>query len=98
MIYHFMQKKNAPLIFSLIGGLGYFMVVLKFITVYTASSQGWLLGFFFFPAIVCGAALVLLKTLKKCLDEENRRKINFLVVMHIILFLIGFIFVIEMLF
>ena len=49
-----------------------------------------------FPGV--GRCFGLLKTLKKCLDEENRRKINFLVVLHIILFLIGFIFVIEMLF
>ena len=90
-----MKKKNAPFIFSLIAGLGYFMVILRFIAAYTASSQGWLLGLFFFPAIVCGTALVFLKAIKKCLEEENKGKINFLVIAHIILLLIGILFIFD---
>lgn len=61
------------LIFALISGCAYYAVVLKFILAHTQTG-GSLLGFFFAPLIICGAALVLVKIIKQCMENENEGK------------------------
>ena len=61
------------LIFALVAGCAYYAVVLKFILAHT-SAGGGLLGFFFAPLIICGAALVLVKIIKQCFENETENK------------------------
>ena len=59
--------------FALIAGLAYYAVVLKFILAHT-DKGGHMLGFFFAPLIICGAALVLVKIIKQCMENGNEGK------------------------
>ncbi|MBO5060167.1 MAG: hypothetical protein J6C82_04565 [Clostridia bacterium] len=88
------DTKYGSLIFALLSGCAYFIIVLDFIMKYTENS-GALLGFFFFPAIICGMGLVLLKAIKRLRDEEAFGKINMLVYAHIVLFLISLVFLYD---
>lgn len=85
------DTKWGGLAFSLAGGLSYFAVVMSFIMKYTENG-GALLGLFFCPAIVCGAALIILKTVNRLRDEELYSRINMLVYLHAVLFVIAAVF------
>lgn len=61
------------LTFALLSGAAYYAVVLKFILAHTKAG-GSLLGFFFAPLIICGAALVLVKLIKQCMENGNEVK------------------------
>lgn len=87
------ETKYGGLIFSLLSGCAYFVIILDFIL--KTTPLGGLLGLFFFPAIIFGAGLVLLKTVKKLLDEEQSKKVNILVYAHIVLILISIIFLFD---
>ena len=81
------ETRFGGLVFSLLSGLAYFGLIFGFIL-----DNGAILGFFFFPAIVCGMALVLLKMIKRLREEENYTKINFIVIAHIILMVLSIIY------
>ena len=95
MIYKLMKKKYAPLIFSLLCGVSYFGLALVLISQYS-NNNSMLLGFFFFPAIICGGALIVLKAINLYIDKENLKKLNFLVVSHMVLLIISLIMIIEL--
>lgn len=84
----FLETKYGGLIFSLLSGLAYFCLVLTFI-LETTGNKGILLGIFFFPAIVCGMGLVLLKGIKQWQEQENYSKITAVVILHVVLFIIS---------
>ena len=89
------DTKYGGLIFSLISGTAYFIIILSFILKNTA--QGGLLAFFFFPAIIAGAALIIIKTVKKLISEEKFRAVNLFLYMHALLIGISIIFLIDLL-
>lgn len=84
------------LIFSLLSGMAYYVVILKFILSHT-SVGGGLLGFFFFPAIVFGAGLVLIKLIKQCLENGNNGAVSIIFWLHVIFWAIAIVFVASML-
>ena len=88
------NSRAGELIFSLISGTAYYIVLSAFI-IGNTSSGGALLSFFFLPAIVCGAALILIKTIRKLKEEEQFGKINMLIYPHIILWLISIVFLFD---
>ena len=90
------STRLGELIFSLLCGCAYFIVILGFI-INNTQSGGPLLGLFFFPAIICGAALLIIKTIRKLKDEENFGKINLLIYSHIFFFIISLVFLIDIL-
>ena len=51
------------LTFSILSGLGYFSFILSVIIKFSRGGSP-LIGFFFAPAIICGVALFLVKTIK----------------------------------
>ena len=71
------------LIFALIAGCAYYAVVLKFILSHT-NNGGGLLGFFFAPLIICGAALVLVKVIKQCFENGSDNKAAIIFWAHVI--------------
>ena len=86
----------GELIFSLVAGVAYFIIIMGFVVANT-NAGGYMLRFFFLPAIVCGAALLLIKTIRKLKDEEGYSKINTIIYAHIVLLLISFVFLIDLL-
>ncbi|MDY3929876.1 MAG: hypothetical protein SOZ34_11030 [Clostridia bacterium] len=84
-----LNSKYGILIFSLFGGLGYFLLIL---TLISETKYSYLLGFFFFPTIVCGVALCIFKTIKQWQQEEQYQKIYRLIYIHIALFVFSVIF------
>lgn len=88
------NTKYGGLVFSLLSGLSYFIIILSFIL--SSDAKAWLLGFFFAPAIICGMALVLFKMIRQFLENEEFKKANIVGVLHIILMLMSVIFLIAM--
>lgn len=86
----------ALLIFALLSGGAYYVTVLKFILSHTASGGG-LLGFFFLPAIVCGAALVLIKVIKQCIEDGRESAAAGVFWLHCIFIIIAAVFAVSML-
>ncbi len=81
-----LTSKYGLLIFSLLGGLSYFILVMMLISKTNYSS---LLGLFFFPAIVCGGALCLFKTIRNMEEAKEFGKIKSIMVIHIFVFLLA---------
>lgn len=94
-ILQLMQNTKGLLVFTLLSGCAYFITVLKFILSHT-NAGGGLLGFFFFPAIVCGAALVLIKVIKQCFENENENVVVNIFWIHVGFILISIVFLISM--
>lgn len=83
----------GQLIFALLCGLGYFMVMSGLIV--TNSNGNGLLAFFFAPAIICGAALVIIKLMKQARENENENAILKIFYLHLVLVIIGIVFVLA---
>ena len=90
----FFETKYGAFIFSLISGLAYFGLAVDFI-IGNSGGKGMLLGFFFFPAIVCGMALVILKSIKMWQEQEAYGKIKALAVFHVILIIMSLVSVLA---
>ena len=88
------DTKYGGLVFSLLSGVAYFIIVCSLVLSSTPRSE--LLAFFFFPAIVAGAALVIFKTVKNLKDAEKFRSINLFLYAHILLMLISVVFLIDL--
>lgn len=90
------STKYGGLVFSLLAGAAYFTIILDFILKHT-SYGGALLGFFFFPAIIAGAALIIIKTVRRLEEEEAFTRINLFLYLHLVLILLGIVFLIDIL-
>ena len=88
------STKYGGLIFSLLAGTAYFAIILDFVLKHT-SYGGALLGFFFFPAIIAGSALIIIKTVKRLEAEKEFTKINLFLYLHIVIILLGIIFAVD---
>ena len=88
------NTRTGELIFSLLAGCAYFIIIMGFI-VNNTQTGGVMLSMFFMPAIVCGAAIFIIKTIRKLKDEESLGKINTLIYSHIFLLAISLAFLIE---
>lgn len=88
------NKKYGGLIFSLLSGTAYFIIILNFIL--TTDKKAGLLGFFFAPAIICGIALVLFKMIRQFIENEEFRKANLVGILHVILMLMSIVFLVAM--
>lgn len=95
MISEFFEKRRyMQLVFALCCGAAYFAVALGFIDAATSAGGGFL-AFLFCPAIVCGMALVIIKSLRRFIEEENKSAVNFLFAVHIIIIAAGIFSAIE---
>ena len=86
-------RTAGQLVFALLCGLGYFMVMSGLIV--TNSNGSGLLAFFFAPAIICGAALVIIKLMKQARENENEGAILKIFYLHLVLVIIGIVFVLA---
>lgn len=94
-IINLLQNTWGLLVFALLSGGAYYVVVLKFILSHTESGGG-LLGFFFLPAIICGAGLVLIKVIKQCMENSRNSAIIALFWIHVVFMLLSIVFLISM--
>lgn len=95
-VMNLLQNTWGLLIFALLSGCAYYVAVLKFIFAYT-SVGGGLLGFFFFPAIIAGAALVIVKLVKQSMENGQENKALVIFYVHAVFILMGIVFLISML-
>ena len=86
-----LKSKYGLLIFSLISGLAYFILIMMLIS---KINYSYLLGFFFFPAVVCGAALCLYKSIKGMEEAEEYKKIKSMIMIHYFVILLALVFII----
>lgn len=80
----FKKNRAFQLVFSLICGIAYFIIAYSFIGQATKAGGGFL-AFLFCPAIICGMALVIIKSIRRFIEEENKKAVNFLFIVHIII-------------
>ncbi len=80
----------GQLIFALVSGCGYFMILLRVIIEWSRGSA--LLAAYFSPLIICGAAIVIIKLIKQAREAENDGAIIKLFALHVILVIIGILF------
>ena len=90
------EAKYGGLVFSLLSGCAYFIIILNII-MQSAPNAG-LLGFFFAPAIIAGCGLVLLKTIKRLTEEEQPGRVNALCWVHIVLMALSLVFLADLIF
>ena len=83
------------LIFALLAGGAYFVIVLRFVLSHTNNGSG-LLAYFFAPAVICGAALVLIKTIKQSVSEERNSAALTIFWLHVLLMAMSVVFLITM--
>ena len=94
-ILSFFEKKHTALTFSLLCGLAYLVIILSFIT--RNTSAGGLIVFFFFPAIICGSALLIFKSIKNHVEYKLTKPLTALFYGHIIVMLLAVALLLEML-
>lgn len=70
-ILDMLQKPIPRLIYALICGVAYFIIIMQFVSAYT--QQGSLMGLFIAPAVICGGAFIVIKILRNTYEnrEEN---------------------------
>ncbi len=88
------SKRAAQNIVSFMTGLGFFGVIFKFIYNYT-NAGGEFLGFMFFPAIFCGAALVNIKLIRQNVDNKRNSAVAGILLLDIILIVTGTVFLAD---
>lgn len=93
-IVEFLGRTVPQLVFALLAGCAYFMILLPVITIYSKGSS--FLAFQFSPLIICGAALVIIKLMKQARENENYNAIFVLFVIHVLLFVMSIVFTISM--
>ena len=88
----FLKSKYGLLIFSLVCGVAYFILVMMLI----ANIQySYLLGIFFFPTVICGAALCIYKTIKNMQETSEIGRIKSLIILHIFVILLAVSFLVT---
>ncbi len=81
-------NKSFRLTFSLLSGIAYYVIILRFILSNTENG-GMLLAFFFFPAIICGCALLIYKAAQNALQNENTSSLKHIFFTNIIIAIIA---------
>lgn len=83
------------LIFALLSGCAYYIVVLKFILSHT-SVGGGLLGFSFCRQSYSVRRIVLIKIIKQCMENGNYNAVNLIFWLHIVFIIISAVFLVSM--
>ena len=74
-----LNSKYGLLIFSIMSGLGYFILIMFLLS---NINYSYLLGIFFFPAIICGVALCIYKTVTSLAENNEYGKIKRIFIIH----------------
>ena len=90
----FLKSKYGLLIFSLGCGVAYFILIILLVA---NIKYSYLLGIFFFPTVICGAALCIYKTIKNLQEVSEFRRIKSLIILHIFVILLAVSFLLTVL-
>lgn len=90
-ILNMINTTAGQLVFALLSGLGYFMLVGGWIL--DLSRGMWLILMYVAPIIICGAALVIIKLIKQAREAENEKAILRIFWLHLCVILLGILFV-----
>ena len=90
----FLKKRANATVFSLIAGAAYFVLILGLIMSY--DPRGWLIAAFFSPLVICGIALVLLKSILRWTEEGSDRSLVLVFWLHIAVFIVAAVFLADM--
>lgn len=91
------SSTTGLLVFSLFSGLGYFAMVLRIVMSFSRNNSAFVC-LMFAPAIICGAAFFIIKTVKTNIMNEQPQKNSALFFLHCIVIFIGVIFFADMIF
>ena len=86
-IIDFLKTSAGSLCFSMFCGIVYFMTAMKFVL--SATSHGWLMLLFIGPAVLFGAALVVIKLIKHNNENGNEAGNIAIFYFHIVLMVIS---------
>ena len=96
-ILEFLKKPYALFVWALLCGCAYLTVVAQLVMQFTNTAEGGkLLLWFFVPAIVCGGALIIIKTIKVHQQNENTKGILTIFYSHLLIIAMGIVFFISM--
>ena len=88
------NSASGLLTFALISGAGYFFMVLRIVMEFSRNKSG-LIGYFFAPAIICGSALFIVKTVKQNIEMEQADKNLKIFFIHTVVILLGIVFLAD---
>ena len=91
-ILNLINTTAGQLIFSLLSGLGYFLIISGWVL--DLSRGIWLILMYVAPIVICGAALVIIKLIKQAREAENEKNILRIFWLHIAVIVIGIVFAI----
>ena len=83
----------GQLIFALLSGLGYFMLISGWVIDFSKGS--WLILMYIAPLVICGAAIVIIKLIKQSREAENVKTILKIFWLHVVVLLLGIVFTIA---
>ncbi len=97
-ITELLKKPYFLLVFSLLCGGAYLAIIAQFVGQFTNTSQGaGVIIWVFFPAIVCGAALLVLKSVKNAIVEERYQTALIIFYTHLFIIAMGILIFASML-
>lgn len=92
-VLNLLKNPYALLVWALISGCAYLSIIAQFVMRFTEVPQsGGLIIWLFFPAVICGAALLLVKMVKQAFEEENNKLILTLFYTHLAIIVMGIVF------
>lgn len=92
-ILNLINTTAGQLIFALLSGLGYFMLISGWVIEFSKGS--WLLLLYFAPVVICGAAIIIIKLIKQAREAGNEQTILKIFWIHICVILMGIFFAVA---
>ncbi|MBQ7574585.1 MAG: hypothetical protein IJT23_10025 [Clostridia bacterium] len=97
-IIELLKKPYFLLVWSLICGGAYLAIIAQFVGQFTNTAHGaGVIIWIFFPAIVCGGALLVLKSVKNAIIEEQYKKALTIFYTHLLVIAMGILIFASML-
>jgi hypothetical protein len=92
-IINLLKTTAGALGFALFGGVAYFLLAMKFVM--STTEHGGLLLLFIAPAVICGAALILIKLIKQNNENGSENANITIFYLHILLFALSVVFAVS---
>ena len=92
-ILNLINTTAGQLVFALLSGLGYFMLISGWVIDFSKGS--WLLLLYIAPVVICGVAIVVIKLIKQAREAENEKNILRMFWLHVVVIILGVLFVIA---
>lgn len=92
-ITELLKRPYFLLVWALICGAAYLSIISRFVFEFTVTAAGGkMILWFFFPAVICGAALLIIKGVKQLISNENERGVLAVFYLHLLVIIMGAVF------